>query len=529
MFEARSLSEGDLIDADICIVGGGPAGITLALELRDTPLKVVLLESGDLHPDPETQALYQGPNLGFQYDPLDEARLRFLGGSSNHWAGNCMRLRPIDFEQLDWMPHSGWPIGYDDLDPFYDRAQPYFEIPTDRPYDIDHWSNELNLPLLDLDPDLMVNMGANESPPTAFGHVYEEALRQADNLHVFLNANVLEIETDINAASVTALSVACIDGPTLRVEARQTVLAMGGIEIPRLMLLSDRVARNGIGNEAGLVGRFFADHPAIRPPMRILMGRRAPDLDLYSTTHSVEDGTLYCAVMGSEALARREELPGFMFNLFYDRHSPGSLAATNFYRNARNGDEIPYLSSQIANLFTDFDGAVNAIHSQLADTRDPLIDRDWLGPWLSFECVPNPDSRVHLVDDIDRFGQRRIALDWQFTDQEMQTVKRATEIFAGEATRLGLGRVWTDVLREDYDWPPYVARGKHHCGTTRMSDDPATGVVDANCRVHGMDNLYIASSSVFPTNGFATPTLTIGALSVRLADHLKSSTRSGSL
>jgi choline dehydrogenase-like flavoprotein len=176
LIDSRQLPDGQILEADICIVGGGPAGITLALELARSHLKVVLLEGGGMTFDERTQSLYAGPNLGFQYDPLDEARLRFLGGSSNHWAGNCMPLTPIDFERRDWMPHSGWPIAFGDLAPFYQRAQPYCELQTERPYDFDFWAEKLGGAPLQVSPELLTNVAVNESPPTAFGFTNEERL-----------------------------------------------------------------------------------------------------------------------------------------------------------------------------------------------------------------------------------------------------------------------------------------------------------------------------------------------------------------
>lgn len=515
--DSRQLPDGQVLDADVCIVGGGPAGITLALELAGGPLKVILLESGGMTPDDATQDLYAGPNLGFQYDPLDEARLRFLGGSSNHWAGNCMPLTPVDFETRDWMPHSGWPIGYDDLHDYYMRAQPYLELPTERPYDFDFWAEKLGGTVLPVAPELLTNVGVNKSPPTAFGFTYEDRLAAAPNVTVYLHANVLELETDDTASTVTGVRCACIDGPRFGVRAKRFVLAAGGIEIPRLLLLSDRVQKAGLGNGNDLVGRFFADHAAIRPVMRILLSRDVAELGLYTEPSFFDAGALIGTLASSDALLRREEIGGFVFHLFPDAASPGEHSLVRLLRSFRRGDAPPYLSTEIGNVLTDLDGATNAL-AKWSGSEAGVFDRDWLGPWLTFECVPNPDSRVLLVDETDRFGQRRIGLDWQLTETEMRTVKRATEILAQEVGRLGLGRSWTTALREDYTWPGYVARGKHHCGTTRMSDDPKTGVVDADCRVHGVSNLFVASSSVFPTHGYANPTLTIVAMSIRMAD-----------
>ena len=529
LIDSRQLPDGQILDADICIVGGGPAGITLALELARSSLRVVLLESGGMTLDDRTQSLYAGPNLGFQYDPLDEARLRFLGGSSNHWAGNCMPLTPIDFERRDWMAHSGWPISFDDLAPFYERAQPYCELQTERPYDFDFWAEKLGGTRLQVNPEFLTNVVVNESPPTAFGFTYEERLAQAENLAVYLHANVLELETNDAASEVTAARVACIDGPRIEVRARRFVLCAGGIEVPRLLLLSNKVAATGLGNGHDLVGRFFSDHAAIRPVMRVLLSDDIEPLSLYTAPRYFDVGGFMGTLASSEALLRREQIGGFIFHLFPDGMTPGELSLTSLVRSARNADLPPYLSTQIGNVLTDLDGATNALFKAFSGSRKNLVERDWLGPWLTFEVVPNPESRVTLVDDRDLFGQPRIGLDWRLTETEMRTVRRATEIMVHEVGRLGLGRAWTDALREDYEWPAYVARGKHHCGTTRMSDDPKTGVVDRDCRVHGVSNLYISSSSVFPTNGYANPTLTIVAMSIRMADHFRADAKRGQL
>ncbi|MGR3465071.1 GMC oxidoreductase [Limimaricola sp.] len=529
LLDAQELPDGEELEADICIVGGGVAGIILALELIDSPFKVILLESGGMYFDEKTQSLAAGPNLGFQYDALKDSRLRMLGGSSNHWSGHCIPLTPIDFEVREEIPHSGWPITYDDIAPYYARAQPYFELQTERPYDFDFWAEKIGLEPLPFDPELFTNIAMNESPPTLFGQAYAEDLAKAENVTTFLHANALELETNETATRVDAVQAACIDGPRFKVRAKRFALCMGGIEIPRLLLLSNAVAPAGLGNARGLVGRFFGDHAAVRPSLRFMAQRRQRDLGLYANQHYFDVGGFFAGIAVSDAALRREKLPGILFHIIASKASPGEVSLGRLYGGIRSGVAPPYLSAQVGNLFTDLDGVTNRLFRWATGDTEPLIDRDWYGPWLTFECVPNPDSTVHLVEERDLFGQRRIGLDWRLTDQELQTVKRGTDLFIRELGRLGIGRAWTEVLRDDYDWPAYVARGKHHCGTTRMSADPATGVVDAQGRVHGMSNLFISSSSVFPTMGYANPTLTIGALSIRMADTFRAAATTGEL
>ncbi|MCK0167448.1 GMC family oxidoreductase [Jannaschia sp. S6380] len=528
ILNARQLPDGEVVEADICIVGGGPAGITLALELSESGREVLLLESGDMFADDATQALYEGPDLGFPYTPLAEARLRFLGGSSNHWSGYCMRYTPLDFEARDWIPHSGWPIGFADLEPYYERAHPYFELQTERPYDFEFWAARIGGDRLAPDPEQLENLVTVLSPPTAFGYVYEDRLRAAPDVRVLLNANVTELETDDNAARVTALRVACIDGPRFDVRARNVVLAAGGIEIPRLLFNSDRVMPMGLGNGRDLVGRFFNDHVGLRPHVRTLMSREDLDrLSLYTGPHYLEVGGIQNVLAASEAHLRREKVGNFIFHLFPDGGSPGKRAIRQLFGALKTGEAPPYLSGEIMNLMTDLDGATNAVAREILGRRDDLIDHAWLGPWLSMECIPNPDSRVLRIEETDRFGKRRVGLDWQLTEFDRRTARHAAGVLIDEMGRMGLGRSWSYARREDYEIPRTVGLGKHHNGTVRMSDDPATGVVDANCKVHGVANLHIASCGVFPTSGYANPTLTIGAMAIRLADHLRDATPGG--
>ena len=527
IIDARTIPDGTRLSADICIIGGGPAGIVLALELSGAGIKVALLESGGLGYDADTQDLYIGPNLGRPYTPLDEARLRFLGGTSNHWTGICMVLNPIDFEARDWMPHSGWPIGYDEVAAYYDRALPYFELQTEAPFDFDWWADRVGGEVLDLDPQIFVNTATEMSPPTLFGYAFEDALRRAPDVTVYLNANVTELDTTDDAATVTGARIECIDGPALTMEAGRYALCAGGVEIPRLLFNSDRVRPEGLGNDTGLVGRFFNDHVGVRPLVQTMVGDDTLErLSLYTDAHWLEAGTFHATIGASEELLRRERLASFLFHLFPEPgRSPGNLALRRLVGGARSGEAPDYLSGEIWNLMTDLDGGTNALAGALIGQDAPLGERNWLGPWLSMECIPNPDSRVERVAETDRFGKRRVGLNWQLTEEDHRLARRASELLVGEFGRLGIGRSWTFADRPDYEIPMTAATGKHHCGTTRMSDDPATGVVDRNCKVHGVSNLYIGSCSVFPTVGHANPTLTIGAMSIRMAEHLRAAAR----
>ena len=521
IFQSGSLSEGDVLNADLCIVGAGAAGISIAHQLSGSDIRVAVLESGFETYDERAQSLYSGPNVGFPADPLDEARLRMLGGSSNHWAGNCMPLSPIDFEARPGIPHSGWPITRADLDPYYLRAQAVVETPSQRDYDA-HLGDIAAAPLA-FDETKLQSFFYAESPPTNFGFVYYETLAQAENVAVYLNATALEILTDDTASHVTAIRAAAIDGPAFEVRARQFVLAQGGTEVVRLLLLSNAVATRGLGNQNGLVGRFYMDHVSIRPALRAMIPKRQEEFRLYTEAHDVDDGYLRGAVGASPDLLHSEELPNFRFIFFRsETGSPGQRSAEALKRALERGELPGDLSWHIENILTDLDGVTNEVFRTATRASADLIRRSWIEPWLSVESLPNPQSRVHLIDARDDiFGQPRIALDWRLTEADLIANRRATEILALELGRLGYGRVWSPLLKDNYAWPFPTSHGKHHTGTARMAMDPKDGVVDANCRVHGISNLFIAGSAVFPTQGHATPTLTIVALALRLSDYLR--------
>lgn len=519
---STDLPDGHHIEADVIIVGAGAAGITLALELAGTGLRVVIFEAGTYGIDDLTQQLYTGETRGFSTVPLDVSRLRMFGGTTNHWSGLCLELDEIDFEPREGVPHTGWPIARTELEPYWKRAYPYVEIHPDAPNDVDRVVEVSGAPKLGFDPAKWDHVVMNESPPTIFGNRYEAELEQAPNVDIYLDANVLEIEVSEDAGTVTGLRLACIDGPRFTASARAYVLAAGGIEIPRLLLLSNSVQSDGLGNGNDLVGRFFMDHNTMRPTVMALVPDSAPDLSLYTGSHW--DGQYAARIMlrGAPDRIRRERLGNFRAHFFEtDRLTPGASAAKRML-DAFSAGQIPeHLGRHLYDAATDLDGITDRLLRRLLRSDDGPLGRRWIEVWVGFEQFPNRDSRIMLSEELDLFGQNKVICDWRLGETELRTAHRAAELVAEEIGRLGIGRSWSALLSTPDEWPR-TQPGKHHVGTTRMSDSPATGVVNTDCRMHSVDNLYVASSSVFPTEGQAAPTLTIVALSIRLADKLKS-------
>ncbi|MFW2439471.1 MAG: GMC oxidoreductase [Arenicellales bacterium] len=498
--DARELDQGQHIEADVCIIGAGAAGITIAREYIGTSTKVVLLESGGLDIDEKTQSLYEGENIGLPSFKLERNRLRFFGGTTNHWAGHCRPLDPIDFEKRSWLPHSGWPITRSDLDPYYRRAQPIVGLGPYEYENLKFWQSQINQPDLPVNESRLKTVVYNQSPPTRFGKQYRQELKDASNINVYLYANVLDIFTNETATQVTGLKVACIDGPEFSLSARTFVLATGGMENARLLLLSNSVAKNGLGNDNGLVGRYFMDHLLLRPGADISFSDPRLNLHLYDSVHKVAGGRMFAILASPEALLRKEKLNNFRMHMIKAR---------------------PKTADADGRIFSQLDAVPGAEEHILDDLPERKKNHDFISLHLVLEPSPDPDSRITLSEKTDLFGQQKIKVNWQIKDRDLGNASRAMELAAIEFGRMGLGRAYGEIFKDSSHWPQAMEAGKHHCGTTRMTDNPQTGVVDRNCKVNNISNLYLTGSSLFPTIGYANPTLTIVALALRLSDHLK--------
>lgn len=535
--DSRDVPAGKELEFDLCICGGGAAGLSLALELVASGLRTCLLESGAFVRERRTQDLYRGRNVSAVYadgggsfqDYLRSSRSRFLGGSSNCWGGWCRPYDDIDFSRRSWVPHSGWPITRGELQPYYERAHQVLQLgpPT---YDPRFWSGALGaaaLRVLPLDPERVTTRITQFSPPLRFGHFYRDELARAGGLVAILHANVVELEADAQGALVRRIHVCRLSGERFFVRSRYTVLAAGGIENARLLLASNRSRAAGLGNERDLVGRYFMEHAAI-PAGRVAFGQAPSGLDAYDVAHFYQNprfrahGTMVAAHWGVGAAEQERQ---------------GVLNSRTYLRSIYAGDETPAVGA-LRNLYrwasrlykhrspTVADFGRLAAHPALV-LRAALARR---GRWAArvagyrlehiVEACPDPQSRVRLDAERDALGVPRAVLEWRPAELQKRTIGAAQRLLGREFEHLGLGRVEAEELPAGA-WPDDMQWVWHHMGTTRMHEDPGQGVVDRDCRMHSVDNLYLAGSSVFPTSGTDAPTLTIVALALRLADHLK--------
>jgi choline dehydrogenase-like flavoprotein len=506
--DARNLPEGSTFSADVAVVGGGPAGITLARAFASGNVDVCLVEAGGLEPDDDVQALYEGESVGIEY-PLAATRLRRFGGSSNHWGGYVRPLDSIDFEARDWVPFSGWPFGPAELAPYYGPATEIVEVAPFHYQDSAYWSEITGEHLPNPLTGRMWTRFVHFSPPTRFGKRYGAELERAANIRVLLNANVVNIDAAEGGGSVTGLSLRTLEGRNHVVKARYYVIATGGLENARMLLLSNDVVATGLGNENDLVGRFFMEHPHLSGFCEIVVADLERLPPIYRERVRANGHGVKVAFNPSERFLRERRLLNATF----------MYGVAGEYRS----DAPPGSPTRAKGLQAD---VLQASRRFLSDTTGPVREDDpaYLGAWLGVGCaceqVPNPDSRVSLAEERDRLGLRKIRLDWRLTETDRRSIVEHMRSLALEFGALDIGRTVLNV-DDDGRWPAVVAGGSHHMGTTRMHNDPRRGVVDQNSRVHAVDNLYVAGSSVFPTSGAANPTLTIVALTLRLADHLK--------
>lgn len=508
--------DGD-IECDICIAGAGAAGVAMALSLADRRHRVVLLEAGGFDYDEADQDPYVGDNIGRPYHEISTTRLRFLGGSTNHWGGMCSHLDPHDFTKRSWIPYSGWPIDFDDLKAWYEQAHPWMEL-GDFDYRREIISPEGTNYLPFDGQRLRHKMWHYSRPPTSFGVEHRDRLKNAPSLQVLLHANLVDIELVPSGQEVTGFRIRSLDGKSTVVRANRFVLALGGLENPRMLLSSSSVQANGIGNDRDLVGRFFMEH------LNTDAGQVATDRDDWSKSYDslFQDDRQYRAfLLPSPAEQARRQILGSAVGLgplFHARERSVAYDSLHRLKMAWLRRSLPDdLSGHIANLITDAMGLKEALEERF----DPTV---YL--YTEAEQAPNPSSRVTLGSKRDALGLRRIQLDWRLSDIDKRTIRELALLIGEEFGRIHRGRVglplWLldDAISDD---DPMLG-GYHHMGTTRMAADPSTGVVDAHCRVFSTHNLYIAGSSVFTTSGAANPTLTIVALALRLADHLDRST-----
>jgi len=512
---------------DVCIVGAGIAGLSVARQFIGTGVEVLVVDSGGRKFDPEVQALNRGESAGHAYYDLEEARLRFLGGTMNIWGGRCARMDAIDFESRPGVPYSGWPIDRASLAPYYERAEAHLGLVPDV-YDETAWEH-LGCPTPPLDSDRVRTAFWQFAPFDAlYAQTRCEDLERAANVTLLTRATCTGIRTDADARSVRGLELATLDGQRSSVAAHAYVIACGGIENARLLLASNDVEPQGVGNAHDMVGRCFMEHPHGRAA-HVQTSRPVELWRAFKRRHSPQGVEFGPTLRPGRALQREAGILNTSLTLKYQRWpGAGPSPTQSAYRAMKQRKEPDPTGLALHHATKRFNAALHRLTDRIRRPMQLRLGRGGLFLIARAEQAPNPDSRVTLSPERDELGMPRARLEWRLSQQDKRSVAVLSDAIGAELERLGWGTVepypWLHECEAQWPLDRTVSNnpiaGYHHMGTTRMASDPREGVVDENCRVHGYANLYVAGSSVFATSGWANPTLTLFALALRLAEHL---------
>jgi choline dehydrogenase-like flavoprotein len=546
ILDANNLPAEQTLRADVCIVGAGAAGISIALQFLGTSTEVLLLESGAIGEEPATQALYAGTVTDARlHSPPDRYRQRRFGGTTTIWGGRCMPFDAIDFEARDYVPHSGWPISREALLPFYPQANQLCEAGDFR-YTAAETFRDGGRPMIQGfdSPYFSADTLERFSCPTDFGARYGHRLRAADNIRVLLHANVTSIRLQAGGDRVEHVDVHTLAGRLLEARAGHFILAAGGLEVARLLLASRDVQSNGIGNHHDVVGRYYMCHLAgtigalrvEKPPAAIHHG------------YEISEEGIYCRRrLALRAQVQRDQrLGNFIARLHHPRitdpaHRNSVLSLLYLakplipyeYSMRLHGDAqaslrlwLRHLANVVTGPFTALGFAWHMLRDRkLAARKFPSIivtsKANLYSVDFHAEQQPNATSRVTLDTARDALGMPRLQIDWRYSAGDVDTVRRAISLLAAEFSRTGVGRLEYVAEEVESEMTRYGAYGGHHIGLARMGNDARSSVVDSNCRVHGVENLFLASAATFPTSSQANPTLTLVAISLRLAAHLR--------
>lgn len=503
----------------VVVVGSGAAGIALAFALADGGRPVVLLESGGDVADPAAvqrgQRLSDGVVQGQAYRGLIQGRARVLGGTTQLWHGQCVRLHEIDLRERSWVAGSGWPLGLADLDGVYARAETLLGV-SGRGYDAARWREHSRLATVDWDPARLEHDFTEYSPTPFLGTESRGRLARHPLIQVVLWATAARVTVD--AGAVTGVEILDPQRAVRQVPATEVVLAAGAVENPRLLQLSDP-AGVGLGPGREHTGRFLADHPVVETA-EVLSRDHHLLQDRYTPLHG-SDSRLFPKVRLSAKAQERFELLDATAVFVHEHDQPGYDAVRRLLAAVRSRTRPEGLAADLRISGRAVGPLVRAAYRRrvrgLSSGGHP--DRVSLQVWV--EQAPDADSRIVLAGGVDPLGLPRPRIDWRVGPQERETTRAITRFVDEDLRRLGLGELrMLPPQVDDEAWQQAVTDAFHPSGTTRMSVSPSQGVVAPDLRVHGVRGLSVVGGSVFPIAGYANPTLTIMALALRLADSL---------
>jgi len=524
----EKFDDGATVTGDFCIVGAGAAGITIAREFLGTRYTVILLEGGGLDSEAETQKLYDSEVVGLPHTGIHAGRARLFGGTTTLWGGQALRFKAFDLQEKSWVPFSGWPISSADLDPYYERADQVLQLGPRLAYNDLCAAFGVEPPAFD--PAKLYMECSQWSPRPNFGTTYRREIKNARNVSVLLHANATGIITNQSATAVENIEFRTLAGKKGIARARFYIICCGGIETARLLLASDRIESCGVGNGNDLVGRYFQEHIHIRFGNLLTFDRRHLQ-NLYESFFT--KGLKYAPlIILSDRVQTEKHLLTILGTVGFEPAPDSCIVAMKTLFRAVIGKSYPRGNERkrlIRNALADPGELIALTYRLYVQKRAGTPKRGPIYFRAQCEMAPNQNSRVMLGEARDQLGMRRVKLDWRLGEMERRTAFEFIITMVSEFERLGLAafdRTQIATLEDPAEWTGMAHDSAHHMGTARMHPTAQLGVVDPHCQVHGIANLYIGSSAVFPTSACSNPTLTILALCLRMADRLKQISKS---
>lgn len=527
---------------DVCIIGSGPAGLTLARELVGTGLRVLVLESGIEQATARGNRLRALVSDGIQIKPF--SRERVFGGASTTWAGLSSPLDRIDLAVRDWVCDSGWPISREELDVGYARAAELHgfasltQLAVDGPLAALRRKGEWQPVWRALEEKLFLAAAPAQNFASLHGAIFD-----GEGLDLLLGASVVRLESERGSARIARAILRLADGSEQAAQAGVFVLATGGIENARLLLLSRDQCPAGLGNEHDQVGRYLMNHPKnyrgrilFEKPVRSLPwffgamhggfsgygGLRFTEAEqrargLLNSYVRLEPLFPWTGSQGVEALVTLAKRSRWIMGRVQAQGRRGTVELRDY---AETGDDSVFQEEQrlgvlLSHVLRDLPRVTRYAWSRAISRRKPAIAAARLRNFM--EMQPLAENRVLLSEQCDEQGVPLPLVRHRVSELDRRSLIALHAQLAEELHANG-ARLESDLSTAE-PWP-IDQDASHHMGTTRMGTDPRTSVVDPSLRVHSVPNLYCAGASVFPTSGCANPTYTIVALSVRLARHL---------
>lgn len=462
---------------DACICGAGPAGITIARSLASRNWHVLLLEAGGYAYTTQSQELYGAASIGRE-SWVNRMRQRYLGGTSNHWSGRCRPFEASDFLREPPSDLPGWPITIDEIAGYQSAALEILDIKSAEPFTQSDSPDLSSYFIADCD---------EKSPPTRFNAKYKEELASSQHITLLLNANATDVRMRAGADSLDRVTFRSYDGTAHIAQAGVFILAMGAVENARFLLNCTEDVRVGLGNEYGMVGIGFMEH------FNVSFGEfvAASDPENFRTSLFTSD-----AFLNSDQLIGRSNMS---LAVLEQIKSYGRTAAIKtFFKNLACETGV----AEKIQFLTEFECPGTGLIRSLT------------------EQFPSRSSYVQLSERIDRFGLRQPRLNWVMSNEDRESIRRIGIQLGKDFVDAGLGAIRLAPGVLDPQLPLVVGQHAHHMGTTRMAKRPADGVVDQNCRVFNLGNLYVAGSSIFSTGAACNPTMPLIQFALRLSDHI---------